>query len=66
MSYRLDTMIFWRIGYKPFHGKFIRFMSGDKSQRSNGAGEIMGGEIYENYITTPKSLSTFSRAESRI
>ena len=28
MKYQTETMQFWQIGYRLFHGKFLRFMSG--------------------------------------
>ncbi|CAH1779698.1 unnamed protein product [Owenia fusiformis] len=31
MTYSIKTLTFWKIGYRLFHGKFIRFMSGPKS-----------------------------------
>jgi hypothetical protein len=43
---------FWRIGYKMFHGKWIRFMSGPKSR----------GELINN-ITSP---GNFDPTQSRI
>ena len=31
MFYRDQTTLFWKIGYKLFHGKFLRFMGGSRS-----------------------------------
>ena len=32
MTYPESSKLFWRVGYKLFHGGFIRFMSGGKSE----------------------------------
>ena len=32
MHYRDETMLFFRVGMKLFHGAFVRFMSGGKSE----------------------------------
>ena len=32
MCYSVATQLFWKVGYKMFHGKFLRYMSGEKSQ----------------------------------
>ena len=37
-----ETVQFWRIGQKLFHGRFLRFMSGPKSQ-----GQIVQGQLTE-------------------
>ena len=31
MRYQPTSMNFWKVGYRLFHGKFLRFMSGEKS-----------------------------------
>lgn len=32
MTYSNQTKLFWRVGYKLFHGSFLRFMSGGKNE----------------------------------
>ena len=39
MTYPDSTKLFWRVGYKLFHGSFIRFMSGGKLE-----GQLIDGE----------------------
>ena len=40
MTYPDSTKVFWRVGYKLFHGSFIRFMSGGKSE-----GQLIDKEV---------------------
>jgi hypothetical protein len=37
MRYTEQTLSFWKVGYKLFHGKFLRFMGGPKSE-----GQVIG------------------------
>ena len=50
-----ETVQFWRIGQKLFHGRFLRFMSGPKNQ-----GQIVQGSTYRGVYDTKESNINFA------
>ena len=46
-----ETVQFWRIGQKLFHGRFLRFISGRKNQ-----GQIVQGSTYRGVCGTKESF----------
>ena len=49
MKYSDESKLFWKIGYKLFHGSFIRFMSGAKNE---------GATLFDKNPLDPASSST--------
>lgn len=52
MRYQDETLQFWQIGYRLFHGKFLRFMSGLRN-----FGQVLDKEV---------EISELDPADSRI
>ena len=50
-----ETVQFWRIGQKLFHGRFLRFISGPKNQ-----GQIVQGSTYRGVCDTKESCINFA------
>ena len=55
MRYREETLQFWRIGYRLFHGKFIRFMSGMRS-----FDQVLDGTSDKGFFDPLKSKVNFA------
>ncbi|KAK3086499.1 hypothetical protein FSP39_019282 [Pinctada imbricata] len=54
MRYRSETLKFWQIGYKLFHGKFLRFMTGLKNE-----GEILNHDTEKGFFDPLRSKINF-------
>ena len=52
MTYSEDTKLFWRVGYKLFHGGFIRFMSGGKSE-----GQVIEGSSMADHLPSKSTIN---------
>ena len=52
MTYRKETMMFFRVGLKLFHGSFVRFMSGSKSE-----GHILRGGRAKDLTPATSSIN---------
>jgi hypothetical protein len=50
MSYAHETVKFWQIGYRLFHGKFLRFMSGIRN-----FGQVLDGTSEKGFFDSLKS-----------
>ena len=61
MRYDDQVTKFWRIGYKLFHGKFLRFMGGPKNK-----GQVIFGETTRGTYTTTDSRINFAVPVSRV
>jgi hypothetical protein len=55
MTYSEASKMFWRTGWKLFHGKFLRFMSGPKNQ-----GQIVDGIAHSGYLNPLESKINFA------
>lgn len=55
MKYPVHTMKFWRVLYRMFHGKILRFMSGEKS-----VGQIIDGTTSKGNYNPQKSSINFA------
>lgn len=55
MRYQKETVKFWQLGYRLFHGKFIRFMSGLKNY-----GQILDEEAKSGELTAESSRVNFA------
>ena len=63
MRYRPETVKFWQIGYRLFHGKFLRFMSGLRSlgqvlDKSSDKGLFDPLESKGNFVETWMTISS--------
>ena len=64
MRYRAETVKFWQIGYRLFHGKFLRFMSGPRhaghvlsAQSEKGRYELLQFHVHADRINALQSNS---------
>lgn len=54
MRYRPETIKFWQIGYRLFHGKFLRFMAGPRH-----AGHVLTSKTEKGYYDPYESKINF-------
>ena len=60
MTYPDSSKLFWRVGYKLFHGGFIRFMSGGKSEGQLVEGADDEKDSFSNELKPDQSNINFS------
>lgn len=72
MRYGDNSKLFWRIGFKLFHGKFLRFMSGPKSlgqvvEGSSESGRLVSSDAKVNFaVPTARYLETVATIKGEL